>query len=239
MNYPEALAYLYALGNEVQTMKFGLETTRAILAGLGNPQDDYPSVIVAGTNGKGSVASFIHQSLVESGMRSGLFTSPHLEKIEERIRIGNNCISSSKFAESFTAVLEASRALGLPSHPTFFELVTCTALLSFARSEIDAAVLEVGMGGRLDSTNTVDPVLSIITSISLDHQQYLGETLPLIAAEKAGILRKGVPAVSAEQPDEVKAALRMKAEEKGAPLVFTGAGDYQVTGNTGGCYSFR
>jgi len=236
VNYPEVLNYLDKLGNEILTMKFGLDTTRAILRKLGNPQRTYPSVIVAGTNGKGSTSSFIHQGLTASGLNSGIFTSPHLERIEERVRINNRNISEEEFARSFTRVLDAALSLDPTVHPTFFELITCTALYCFASFEIDAAVLEVGMGGRLDSTNAVDPVLSVITSIGLDHQQYLGETLSLIAAEKAGILRHGVPALSAPQKEEVSETLKKKAGESGADLRFVRKDDFRITGcREGGC----
>lgn len=238
MNYSEVLAYLGKLGNEILTMKFGLDTTRAILRKLGNPHADYPSIIVAGTNGKGSTSSFIQRALTASGTRSGIFTSPHLERIEERIRINSRDISEEEFAWNFTKVLDAALSLETEAHPTFFELITCTALYSFAEWKVEAAVLEVGMGGRLDSTNTVDPVLSVITSIGPDHQQYLGETLELIALEKAGILRPGVPALSAPQKEEVSRALKRKAEEIGTDIRFISEKDFLVTGSSRGNYGF-
>jgi len=238
LNYLEVLAYLDRLGNEVQTMKFGLETTRAILRRLGNPQEGFPSILVAGTNGKGSVASFLHQVLSSSGRVSGVFTSPHLERIEERIRIGDESVSEAEFSGSFSTVLEAVRALDLELHPTFFELITCTALNCFAMRKVDVAVLEVGMGGRLDSTNTVEPVLSVITSIGYDHQQYLGDTLARIAGEKAGILRPGVPAISAPQPGEVSEVLLDKAAVAGTELAFLTGNDYALEGSSLGCYRF-
>ena len=238
MNYPEVLSYLGKLGNEIETMKFGLDTTRSILQKLGNPQKAYPSVIIAGTNGKGSVASFIHQALTASGINSGLFTSPHLERIEERIRIKNSYVSRKEFADGFSRVLEAADSLDLDIHPTFFELITCTAFSCLARMGVEAAILEVGMGGRLDSTNVVEPVLSIVTSISLDHQRYLGSTLGLIAGEKAGIFRRGVPALSAAQPEEVIAVLVNKAAETGADLEFVTSENYRITGCNAGNYNF-
>jgi dihydrofolate synthase / folylpolyglutamate synthase len=238
VNYPEVLTYLGKLGNEIETMKFGLDTTRSIMKALGNPQCEYPSVIVAGTNGKGSVASFIHQVLTAAGLNSGIFTSPHLENIEERFRIKNNYISRDEFAGSFSRVLEAADSLGLPLHPTFFELITCTAFQCFAERGVDTAVLEVGMGGRLDSTNIVEPVLSIVTSIGLDHQQYLGDTLALIAGEKAGVFRRGIPALSSAQPGEVSAVLGKKAAEVGAVLEFVEDEDYLITGESSGYYRF-
>ncbi len=238
MNYPEVLSYLGKLGNEIETMKFGLDTTRAILQELGNPQSGFPSVIVAGTNGKGSVTSFIHQVLTESGLNSGIFTSPHLERIEERVKVKNACVSRREVAGSFSRVLEAAEALDLDQHPTFFELITCTALFCFAEKGVEFGVLEVGMGGRLDSTNAVDPVLSVVTSISMDHQQYLGNTLGLIAGEKAGIFRRSVPALSSIQPKEAAEALKRKAEEAGALLEFLQEEDFSITGRKRGCYSF-
>jgi len=239
VNYPQVLEYLRKLGNEIQTMKFGLETTRAILLELGDPQTRYPSIIVAGTNGKGSTASFIHKALTLSGMNSGIFTSPHLERIEERIRINDRDISEEEFAANFTHVLDAALSLDFDVHPTFFELIACTALYSFANWKAEFAVLEVGMGGRLDSTNIVEPVLSVITSIGYDHQQYLGDTLSLIAAEKAGIMRRGVPVISALQEPEAQASLLREALDKGADLSFVSKDDFLLTGSRNGCYSFQ
>jgi dihydrofolate synthase/folylpolyglutamate synthase len=233
------LAYLDALGNEVLAMKFGLETTKRLLVSLGNPQLQYPAVLVAGTNGKGSVVRFLESICRAAGMRTGLFTSPHLERIEERFCIDGKPIGQGEFSAALGKVLKAIRAIGCSPHPTFFETVTVTALEFFARQAVDLALLEVGMGGRLDSTNAVDPVLSIITTIGYDHQQYLGRTLKEIAGEKAGIMRSGTYVVSSPQNLEVRETLREKASQCGAHLEVLESGQVEVVGHDSGCYHFK
>lgn len=238
MNYTECIAYLDRLGNEVLTMKLGLETIRKLLAALQNPESRYPSVLVAGTNGKGSVARFLSSICRESGLRTGMFTSPHLVSVTERLRLDDRPISEQEFAEQYTHVVEVIGELGLETHPTFFETVTATALNYFSEKKVDIAILEVGLGGRLDSTNAVEPTLSILTEISYDHQQYLGSTLGQIAAEKAGILRGARPAISLPQTPEVERTVHDYSERIGCPLKTVDLSLFETTGSIGGCYSF-
>ena len=200
MDYPQAVSYLYSLGNEVATAKLGLENIRRLLSFLGDPQDRFPSVLIAGTNGKGSVAAFCESVLRTQGYRTGLYSSPHLIRIQERIRIGGREIPPEDLARLTVTVKEAvgqllagaSRdgpRLRLERHPTYFEMVTAMAFLYFAEKEIEIAILEVGLGGRLDATNVVDPIVSVITPVSYDHQASLGTSLKAIAREKAGIVK--------------------------------------------------
>ena len=216
MNYAEAVRYLYSLGNEVQTAKFGLDRIGRLLDALGNPQRGCRWVHVAGTNGKGSTCAMIESGLRAAGLRTGLYTSPHLVEPTERIQIEGEPVSQAQFAEIFNEVHQTAERMleegGLDFHPTYFEAVTAMAFLAFARSDLEAVVLEVGMGGRLDATNVVSPALCVITPIDFDHQAFLGHTLAQIAAEKAGILKAGVPAVFAEQPPEAEMVLRAHAK---------------------------
>jgi dihydrofolate synthase / folylpolyglutamate synthase len=216
MNYAESVHYLYSLGNEIQTAKFGLERITRLLDVLGNPQRAGRFIHVAGTNGKGSTCAMIEAGLRAAGARTGLYTSPHLVEPAERIRIAGECVSPGQFADLFTEVhATAERMLEegeLDLHPTYFETVTAMAFLGFAREAVDIVVLEVGLGGRLDATNVVTPALCVITPIDFDHQFFLGTTLAQIAAEKAGILKPGVPAVFAAQPPEAETVLRAHAK---------------------------
>ncbi|HYK16505.1 MAG TPA: folylpolyglutamate synthase/dihydrofolate synthase family protein [Bryobacteraceae bacterium] len=215
MNYSEAVRYLYSLGNEVQTAKFDLERISRLLDALGNPERRCRWVHVAGTNGKGSTCAMIEAGLRAAGNRTGLYTSPHLLEPTERIRIASEPISHGQFAEVFDEVHETAERMleegRLDFHPTYFETVTAMAFLVFARSDLDIAVLEVGLGGRLDATNVVTPALCVITPIDIDHAEFLGRTIEQIAAEKAGILKPGVPAVFAGQRPEVEVILRARA----------------------------
>jgi dihydrofolate synthase/folylpolyglutamate synthase len=216
MNYTESVRFLYSLGNEIQTAKFDLERITRLLDVLGNPHRTSRFVHVAGTNGKGSTSAMIESGLRSAAIRTGLYTSPHLIEPTERIRIAGQAITQDQFAQTFTEVHEtAERMLGageLDLHPTYFESVTAMAFLLFARQRVDTVVLEVGLGGRLDATNVVTPVLSVITPIDFDHQIFLGDTLAKIAAEKAGILKPGVPAIFAQQPPEAESVLRAHAQ---------------------------
>ena len=180
-------------------MKLGLKTIRRLLQILDNPHQRYPSVLIAGTNGKGSVARFLRSMLSCSGYRTGLFTSPHVVDLGERFVVDDHTIECEEFARHFTRVAKAIENSGFDHHPTYFETLTATAFLYFAEEEVDIAVLEVGLGGRLDSTNVVEPVLSVITPIGLDHQQALGHTIEQIASEKAGIIHPGRPVLVSEQ----------------------------------------
>ena len=216
MNYAESVRFLYSLGNEIQTAKFDLERITSLLKVLGDPHRAGTFVHVAGTNGKGSTCAMIEAGLRAAGVRTGLYTSPHLSEPTERIRIAGRPVSETQFAEAFTEVHQtaermlASRELDL--HPTYFESVTAMAFLLYAREHVATVVLEAGMGGRLDATNVVTPSLSVITPIDYDHQAFLGDTVAKIAAEKAGILKPNVPAVFAEQPPEAESILRAHAK---------------------------
>jgi dihydrofolate synthase / folylpolyglutamate synthase len=239
MDYSESVAYLSRLGNEVLTMKFGLQTIRDLLAALGNPQRSYPAVLIAGTNGKGSVARFLGNLLTASDFRVGLYSSPHLVRLEERFVIGMDLIQPDEFARNLSAVTAAIGRLGLAAHPTYFETLTAVAFLYFAQARIDVAVLEVGMGGRLDSTNVVDPLLSVITPVGHDHQQYLGHSIGQIAAEKAGIIHVGRPVLTAPQQPEAMAVIREVAEERGSPLHVLDLGQIGSSASPEGLYSIE
>ncbi|HTA68934.1 MAG TPA: folylpolyglutamate synthase/dihydrofolate synthase family protein [Bryobacteraceae bacterium] len=216
MTYAESVRFLYSLGNEIQTAKFGLERITRLLDVLGNPHRMGRFVHVAGTNGKGSISAMIEAGLRSAGVRTGLYTSPHLIEPTERIQVAGQAITPDRFAEVFTEVHEIAQRMlqagELDLHPTYFESVTAMAFLVFARERVETAVLEVGLGGRLDATNVVNPALAVITPIDFDHQIFLGDTLGKIAAEKAGILKPGVPAIFAEQPPEAEAVLRANAK---------------------------
>ncbi len=219
MNYPDSVHFLYALGNEIKTAKLGLDRIRAVLEALGNPQDRCRFVHVAGTNGKGSTSAMIESGLRASGRRTGLFTSPHLAEPTERIRIDGRPISSERFTAAFervhAVVEELLDACRIDLHTTYFETVTAMALVVFAEEAVDMVVLEVGLGGRLDATNVVRPDLCVITAIDYDHEAFLGNSLESIASEKAGILKRGVPAVFARQRSEAAQALWARASELG------------------------
>jgi len=232
MNYASAVRYLLSLGRElaaptqVAAAKFDLENTRVLLERLGRPDRVYPTIHIAGTNGKGSTAAFVESILRQAGFRTGLNTSPHLERINERFRINGEEISDEQFAQAFTrihSVIEQLLAEGkLRLHPTYFECVTALAFEVFAHERVEFGVIEVGLGGRLDATNVITPVVSIVTRIDFDHENYLGHSLREIAGEKAGILKQGVAAVSAPQMAEARKVLQARAEELHCPLVETG-----------------
>ena len=218
MTYPESVQFLYALGNEVKTIKLGLDRIRTVLEALDNPQRSYKIVHVAGTNGKGSVCAMIDAGLRAANIRSGMFTSPHLIEPTERIQVDGMPVSREEFERAFNAVHEVANKLDLDAHPTYFETVTAMALWLFRERGVETAVVEVGLGGRLDATNIVEPALTVITPIDYDHQIYLGNTLEAIAGEKAGILKRGVPAVFAKQRPEAANVLDTRAAELGIPV---------------------
>src|SRR5262249_40773241 len=197
------LRYLYSLGHEVLAAKFGLESITRLLDRLGNPERSFKSVIVAGTNGKGSVAAMIDSIARVAGHKTALYTSPHLVRIQERIRFNGKEITEADFARLASIVREASERLvsagELQALPTFFEQVTAVALLYFNQCGARLAVLEVGLGGRLDATNAVDRIISIVTSIEFDHQNLLGNTIEEIAGEKAAIIVPGARGVIGRQ----------------------------------------
>jgi len=219
VNYPDSVQFLYALGNEIKTAKLGLERIRAVLEALGNPQERLSIVHVAGTNGKGSTCAMIESGFRAAGLRTGLYTSPHLAEPTERIRVAGFPVSAARFAAAFNRVhavveqLLASETIDL--HTTYFETVTAMALLIFLEEGVERVVLEVGLGGRLDATNVVRPSLAVITPIDFDHEAYLGRGIESIAAEKAGILKPGVPAVFARQRPEAAGVLDRRAAELG------------------------
>jgi dihydrofolate synthase/folylpolyglutamate synthase len=231
MNFQESVRYLLSLGRELAAptqaaaAKFNLENITILAKCLGHPEQKYPSVHIAGTNGKGSTAAFLESILRRSGYRTGLYTSPHLERINERIRVNGEEIADPAFAGIFSqihSVIEGLLADGtLRAHPTFFECVTAVAFVHFAEAGVQFAVFETGLGGRLDSTNIVSPQVSIITRIDFDHENFLGHSLREIASEKAGIIKPGVPVIIAEQRDEARHVLLAKAHESGAPVVET------------------
>jgi dihydrofolate synthase / folylpolyglutamate synthase len=231
MNYHSAVRYLLSLGRELAAptqaaaAKFNLENITVLLERLGRPDRAYPTVHIAGTNGKGSTAAFVESILRQAGFRTGLNTSPHLERINERFRVNGEEISDELFAETFTgvhSVIEELLAEGkLRGHPTYFECVTALAFEVLARERVEFAVIEVGLGGRLDATNVINPVVSIITRIDFDHENFLGHSLAEIAGEKAGILKPGVPVVSAPQLPEARDVLRSRAAELHCHLLET------------------
>ncbi len=217
MNYDEALAWLYS--TQLHGIKLGLTNMRRLTAALGIPlsgKDALKYIHVAGTNGKGSVCAFIDSILRAAGKRTGLYTSPHLVSFRERIRINGEMISENAVASGLTAIRDLTK--DWDHAPTFFEITTALALAYFQNKKVEYVVLETGMGGRLDATNIVTPIVSVITPIYLDHQQYLGETLPEIALEKAGIIKSGIPIVAAWQRDEVLGILGHIAMHREAPL---------------------
>jgi dihydrofolate synthase/folylpolyglutamate synthase len=206
MSYEAAVARMYSLGHELAqtpSHKFDLAHMRVLLAALEHPERRFPGVLIAGTNGKGSTAATLASILQASGVRTGLYTSPHLVRINERIRINGEDISDDEFALLHDMVdRTAERLVGereLPWHPSFFEMLTAIAFEYFARRKVEIAVLEVGMGGLLDATNVIEPLVSVITDISLDHEKFLGNTVGQIAREKAGIIRPGGVVVTLPQ----------------------------------------
>jgi dihydrofolate synthase/folylpolyglutamate synthase len=229
MNYESAVRYLLTLGRELAAptqaaaAKFNLENITALLERLGRPERAFPSIHIAGTNGKGSTAAFVESILRKAGFRTGLNTSPHLERINERIRIRGEEISDEAFAIVFTRIVQIIEVLladgTLKAHPSYFECVTALAFEIFAWGRVDFAVVEVGLGGRLDATNVLTPVVSVITRIDFDHENFLGHSLQEIAGEKAGILKERVPAVIAGQQDEVREVLLRPAKELQCPVM--------------------
>jgi dihydrofolate synthase/folylpolyglutamate synthase len=219
MNFHEALSYLLSLGHETLTIKLGLANTETLLAALGNPHKDFPAVQIAGTNGKGSTAVMLDSICGEAAIRTGLFTSPHLISITERISIAGAQISEADFARITAQVKETAAELvkqgKLETLPTFFEQVTAIALLAFREAKVDLAILETGLGGRLDSTTAAGAETVAITSIAMDHQEYLGHSLAEIAAEKAAIVRPGVAAIIAPQTEEVLDVIVRRCEAVG------------------------
>jgi dihydrofolate synthase / folylpolyglutamate synthase len=238
MNFSEATQYLLSLGHETLAMKLGLRNTQLLLASLGNPQNSYESVQIAGTNGKGSTAAMLASICRAAGIRTGLYTSPHLVSIRERISIDGELISEEAFAKFANDVRTAAGDLlqrgVIEALPTFFEHVTAIALLAFRAADVELAILETGLGGRLDATTVAGARTVGITSVSLDHQEYLGETLAEIAAEKAAIIRPGVTAIVAPQADVVREVILKRCRESGVDAVFDGSSHFEVSATTDG-----
>jgi len=227
LNYPESVDYLYALGNEIRTAKLGLERMVLVADAMKNPERKFRVVHVAGTNGKGSTSAMIAAGLQAAGNRVGLFTSPHLVEPTERIVIDGQAVTAAEFAEAFAAVHRAAEKMmeagTLDAHPTYFETVTLMAFWWFAKQGVDWAVIEVGLGGRLDATNIVTPQLCVITPVDYDHEAWLGKSLDAIAFEKAGILKAGVPAVMAPQRPVPRDVIVKRAETVYAPVLDSAA----------------
>ena len=222
MTYQEATTYLFTAAPLFQNIgagayKEGLDNTRLLDEHFGHPHRSYRTIHVGGTNGKGSTSHTLAAILQSQGYRVGLYTSPHLVDFRERIRVNGEMIPEQRVI----SFVEQERSFFEPLHPSFFELTTALAFRYFAEQKVDVAVIEVGLGGRLDCTNIIQPDLSVITNISFDHVQFLGDTLPKIASEKAGIIKPGIPTVIGEAKDaEVKAVFCKKAETAGTRLIF-------------------
>ena len=232
MTFLDVLAHLEAL--QMHKIKLGLEAMESFLARVDHPERKLAFVHVAGTNGKGSVCSALAEILTLAGYRVGVYTSPHLSSVRERFRIGRDYIDESTFAalgERICAVLGEEKI-------TYFEFTTALGLLWFAESEVDVVMFETGMGGRLDATNVVTPLLSVITSVSMDHEAYLGNTLAEIAAEKAGIIKVGVPVVSGAVHPEAAAVIARVAGERQAPLYVLGQ-EFDYARNADGSWDWR
>ncbi|HUI26504.1 MAG TPA: folylpolyglutamate synthase/dihydrofolate synthase family protein, partial [Candidatus Kryptonia bacterium] len=214
--YRETIAWLYSL-EAARGMDFKLERVALALAALGDPHRRYPSLHIAGTNGKGSVAAMLHAMLHAAGRRVGLYTSPHLMRFSERIRVGNDEIAEDEVVDLTREIRTAATVRGVEL--TFFEFVTVLAFRAFARHQVDSAVIEVGLGGRLDATNVVDPEVTVITTIGRDHEEYLGNRLESIAAEKGGIIKSRKPVVLGRLPVEASQVLHRIAAERDAAIV--------------------
>jgi dihydrofolate synthase/folylpolyglutamate synthase len=221
MNYEQCLRYLDKIQN--LGIKFGLDNVRTILASFGNPHLSYPSLLVAGSNGKGSVCAMLSHILSEHGFKTGLYTSPHLVHVRERIRCQHASISEKSFSRHLnrlrSRIEELITAKELLSPPTYFEMLSSLAFLYFEEREVDMAVLEVGMGGRYDATNVAQPLITAITTISKEHQNFLGETHVQIASEKAGIIKPGVPVVCGVEEKASFDTVQSKASELQAPFI--------------------
>src|ERR1700738_2461474 len=233
MNYDAAVRYLLSLGRELAAptqaaaAKFDLANIGVLVERLGRPDRTYPSAHIAGTNGKGSTAALLESILRHAGFRPGLNTSPHLERINERIRVNGKEIDNVAFAEILGRILALTEELlaagKLRAHPTYFECVTAMAFEYFAQARVEFGVFEVGLGGRLDATNVLNPVVSLITRIDFDHENFLGHSLQEIAAEKAGILKPAVPVIVAEQRPEAREVILARAARLGLPVIETPA----------------
>ncbi len=228
MNYSEAWGFLDNL--QFFKIKLGLESMSQFLDSVGNPQRGMRFIHVAGTNGKGSVSTTLLELLRRAGYKTGLYTSPHLSCVRERFRINGRFISEEDFAEQASRIREV---LG-ERQITYFEFATALALLWFAKEQVDVAILEVGMGGRLDATNVITPLVSVITNVSMDHEAYLGDTLEAVAGEKAGIIKSVVPVVSGVAADESRTVVERVCQERQAPLFLLGRDFDAIRAGDGG-----
>ena len=239
MDYDEALQYLLSLGHETLAIKLGLRNTKLLLNSLSNPQHSFPAVQIAGTNGKGSTASFLDSICRQAGIRTGLYTSPHLESIAERIKIGGSEIAREDFAKYATTVRDAANRLLLTGEiealPTFFEHLTAIALVAFHDARVELAILETGLGGRLDATSAVEASVCAITDIGFDHEEYLGNTIESIAAEKAAIIHEGSTAVIAPQTAEALKVILDRCQEVNVTPLFKCAGRIEEVSKDGRC----
>jgi dihydrofolate synthase/folylpolyglutamate synthase len=216
MSYAEAIQFLYGL--QLFGANFGLENTRKLATLAGNPQEKLSFIHVAGTNGKGSTCAMLESIYRAAGLRVGLFTSPHLVSFRERIQVNRQLIPENELIRLVEEIQPLLKEFSTDNHPTMFEVVTVLALNFFSEQNCDLVIWETGLGGRLDATNIVTPLASVITNIGLDHQQWLGDTLEKIAAEKAGIIKPGVPAITAVENPEALAVIEKVAKEKNAPM---------------------
>jgi dihydrofolate synthase/folylpolyglutamate synthase len=217
IGYPEAIQFLYDL--RLFGAKFGLENTFKLAALAGNPQDRLRFIHVAGTNGKGSTCAILESIYRAAGLRTGLFTSPHLVSFRERIQVNRQLISEAEVVRLVGELQPLLKQFPADHHPTFFEVVTVMALKFFAEQKCDLVIWETGLGGQLDATNIVTPLAGVITNIAFDHQQWLGDTLEKIAAEKAGIIKPGLPVLTAADEPKALAVIEKIAREKNAPLI--------------------
>ncbi len=220
MTYSEAIQFLYGL--RLFGAKFGLENTFKLAALAGNPQANLRFIHVAGTNGKGSTCAMLESIYRAAGLRVGLFTSPHLVSFRERIQVDRELIPEADVVRLVTQLQPLLKQFPADHHPTFFEVLTVMALQFFAERRCELVIWETGLGGRLDATNIVTPLASVITNISFDHQQWLGDTLEQIAAEKAGIIKPGVPVITATEAPDALEVIDRAARENHAQLAFVG-----------------
>ncbi len=244
MTYPEAVRYLLSLLGDIRAANFGLLRMERLLALLGNPHHVFRAVHVAGTNGKGSTAAFIEAGLRAAGRSVGLYTSPHLVRFNERVRLEGEEISDPDFARAVEEVRAANEQIaaerGPAEHPTFFESVTAAAFTAFRNAGVGWGVVEVGLGGRLDATNVIKGAVGVVTPIDFDHERFLGNDMASIAAEKAGIFKTGMRVAVARQHADAQAALEQRGAQLGVPLVRAGV-DWvadRIT-NERGCYGFQ
>lgn len=231
--YQESLGYLFGL--QKHGIKFGLNSTENMLAQVGSPHRGLRCIHVGGTNGKGSTAAMLSSILRRHGFRVGLYTSPHLVRFTERFRINDEEVSPERMLDIFERI---HKVLNDREPPTFFEMTTAMGLLYFAEEQVDWAIVEVGMGGRLDATNVITPKVSVITNVALDHQEFLGSTLAAIAREKAGIIKDGVPVVTGARQPLVQGILKATSFKHRAPLFSLGA-DFRVRRNGDGTFQYQ